>query len=43
LIATIGGSAIAIGDTTTATGLVENFAQEKGNVSIAIGRAATPC
>jgi len=39
LIAIVGGSAIAMGDSTTATGLVENFAQEKGNVSIAMGEA----
>jgi hypothetical protein len=39
LIVAVGGSAIAIGDTTTATGFVENFAADKGNVSIAMGEA----
>src|SRR5262249_60503401 len=39
LIAIVGGSAIAIGDSTTAAGGGENFAQGKGNVSIAMGEA----
>ena len=39
LIAAIGGSATAVGDSTATTGLIENFAQDKGNVSIAMGEA----
>jgi hypothetical protein len=39
LITAIGGSAAAVGDSTAATGFIENFAQGKGNVSIAMGEA----
>ncbi len=39
LVAVIGGSAIAAGDASTATGFVENLAIDKGAYSIAMGEA----
>ena len=39
LVAVIGGSAIAAGEATAVTGFVENFAQDMGRYSIAMGEA----
>jgi hypothetical protein len=39
LVAVVGGSAIAAGEATAVTGLVENFAQDMGRYSIAMGEA----
>jgi hypothetical protein len=39
LITVIGGSATAVGDSTAATGFIENFVEAKGNISIARGEA----
>ena len=39
LLAVVGGSAMAAGDRTVATGFVENFAEDEGVYSIAMGQA----
>ena len=39
LVAVIGGSAIAAGEATAVTGFVENFAEDMGRYSIAMGEA----
>ena len=39
LVAVIGGSALAAGEATAVTGFVENFAQDMGRYSIAMGEA----
>jgi hypothetical protein len=39
LVAVVGGSAIAAGEATAVTGFVENFAQDMGRYSIAMGEA----
>jgi hypothetical protein len=39
LVAVIGGSATAAGETSAVTGFVENFAEDRGDYSIAMGEA----
>jgi hypothetical protein len=39
LLAVIGGSAMAAGDSSAVTGLVDNFAEDRGDYSIAMGKA----
>jgi hypothetical protein len=39
LLSVSGGSAMAVGDATVVTGFVENFAEDKGDYSIAMGEA----
>jgi hypothetical protein len=39
LLAVIGGSAMAAGEASAVTGLVENFAEDRGDYSIAMGKA----
>jgi hypothetical protein len=39
MVAVLGGSAAAAGDDTAAFGLVENFAEDRGSYSIAMGEA----
>jgi|SRR5882757_543161 hypothetical protein len=39
LVAVVGGSAMATGEATAVTGFVENFAQDMGRYSIAMGEA----
>jgi hypothetical protein len=39
LLAVIGGSATAAGEVTAVTGFVENFAEDRGDYSIAMGKA----
>lgn len=39
MVAVLGGSAAAAGDDTAASGLVENFAEDRGSYSIAMGEA----
>ena len=39
LIAVIGGSATAVGESSAVTGFVENFAEDRGGYSIAMGEA----
>ena len=39
LIAAIGGTATAVGDSTAATGSIDNFVQNRGHISIAMGEA----